>query len=529
MKRFLLGASFLAAMLVSYNVSLADTFKTQRCINMGNALDAPKEGEWGHVIQKDSFRAIKQAGFDTVRIPIRWSAYTGRGPDYKIDPRFFARVDEVINQALAQNLQIIINIHHFEELNENPSANRGKFITLWEQIASRYAGLPSSVYFEVLNEPNGNLKGDVMRDILTAGFNKIRETNPTRILIMGGENWSGINSLPSIPRLNDPNQVFTFHYYDPFKFTHQKASWTDLKNSPTKGWGSRQDRRELKEAAEYAAKAQVDLGIPLFLGEIGAYEKAPYEDVVKYTEETRRAFEGAGLSWCVWSFTATFPFYDQDSRQWDSRKLAALGLNGAPQSRPYDPTANFPQAQHSSFPQRAFKGETLEEVFVQMQRDIGHKALLYTTPFPEELGYYGPASVKLVKDSGVPDGEALEITSNKGENPWDSALNGTLFAPIKRGDTLLMSYWAKVVRGPGEIASVGLQLANEPYSGIITRPERLTPEWKQYFISTKADQNYRADQVGFTLQTAGAAQTLRVGPILIMNFGQNVPESRLPR
>lgn len=529
MKRLIASACMTAALLGSCNVSTADEFRTQRCMNMGNALDAPNEGDWGHVIQKDSFRVIKQAGFDTVRIPIRWSAHTGGGPDYRIDPRFFARVDQVINQALAQNLQIMINIHHFEELNEAPQANKAKFLALWSQIASRYAGLPDSVYFEVLNEPNGNLKGQVMRDILTAGFYKIRETNPTRILILGGENWSGIDSLPSIPRINDRNQVYTFHYYDPFEFTHQKASWTDLVNSPSKGWGNRQDRQQLKDAAQYAAKAQADLGIPIFLGEIGAYQKAPYEDVVRYTEETRKAFEGAGLSWCVWSFTETFPFYDQNRKRWDSRKLAALGMNSAPQSRPYDPTAGHAAAQQSSFPVRPFQGKTLDEVFIQIQRDIGRKGLLITSPYPEELGYYGPASVKVVKDAGVPDGEAIEITARKGANPWDSALNGTLFTPIRRGDTLLMSYWAKVVRGPGEIASVGLQLANEPYSALRTKPERLTREWKQYFVTTKAQQSYGADQVSYTMHTAAASQTLRVGPILIMNLGQNVPEERLPK
>jgi endoglucanase len=531
MKRFLLASSVVATLMSGGVTAQADTFKTQRCMNMGNALDAPKEGEWGHVIKADSFRAIKAAGFDTVRIPIRWSAHTGGGPDYRIDPRFFRRVDTVVNQALSQGLQVIINVHHFEELNEDPDANFAKFIALWGQIAPHYASLPDSVYFEVLNEPNGKLSGDVMRRVLTAGFKKIRESNPTRILILGGENWSGINSLPSIPAIKDPNQVYTFHYYDPFEFTHQKASWTDLENSGTVRWGSAADHRQLKEAAAYVKKAQKQLGFPLFLGEIGAYQKAPYEDVVRYTAETRKAFEAAGLSWCAWSFTATFPFYDQDTKQWDYEKLGALGLG--PKASVYNKAPVHNGSQNSAAASHAYaapsyKGQSLDNVFVNMQKALGRKGQLMTSPFIEDLQYYGPASFTPVKDNGVPDGKALEVRTQKGVNPWDSALTGTLITPIKKGDTLLMSYWAKAVRGPGQIASVGLQLADEPYSALKTTPETFGREWKQYYVTVQADRNYRADELGYTLQVAGAAQTLRVGPILVMNLGQNVPQASLP-
>lgn len=528
MKRFILSAGLTAALLGSFNASFADTFNTKRCMNMGNALDAPKEGEWGHIIQKESFSLVKDAGFDTVRIPIRWSAHTGGGPDYKINRKFFARVDEVINQALAQNLQIIINIHHFEELNENPQANFAKFIALWDQIATRYASLPKSVYFEVLNEPNGALGGDIMRQILTAGFDKIRETNPTRILILGGEEWSGINTLPSIPRINDKNQVYTFHYYDPFKFTHQKASWTDLENSGTVRWGSRADKEELARAAAFAKNAQAELGFPLFLGEVGAYEKAPYEDIVQYTNATRQAFEQAGISWCVWNFTATFPFYDRQKGGWDLEKLGALGMG--PKAASYAQSVIAPRAaESSSYKPVDYRGKSLDQVFMEMQKNMGRKGILALSPFIEDLNHYGPASFSQVSDRGVPDGKAIEIRTRKGANPWDSALTGTLGVPIKRGDTLLMSYWAKAVNGPGDIASVGFQLANEPYTSLKTSSETYGPNWKQYHISVTADRNYRPDEMGYTMQVAGAAQTLRVGPVLIMNLGQNMPEGRLPK
>jgi len=47
---------------------------------MGNALEADNEGDWGYKIQARHFQYIKQAGFDTVRIPIKWDAHTQTRP-----------------------------------------------------------------------------------------------------------------------------------------------------------------------------------------------------------------------------------------------------------------------------------------------------------------------------------------------------------------------------------------------------------------------------------------------------------------
>ena len=76
----------LAGLLFGLSIPVAsDTFNTKRCINMGNALEAPTEGDWRHTIEAKSFERIAKAGFDTVRIPVRWSTHTNGAPNYLID------------------------------------------------------------------------------------------------------------------------------------------------------------------------------------------------------------------------------------------------------------------------------------------------------------------------------------------------------------------------------------------------------------------------------------------------------------
>src|SRR5947207_511543 len=55
-----------------------------RGINFGNALEAPSEGEWGMELKAEYFAAVRQAGFDSVRIPVRWSAHAGAAPPYAL-------------------------------------------------------------------------------------------------------------------------------------------------------------------------------------------------------------------------------------------------------------------------------------------------------------------------------------------------------------------------------------------------------------------------------------------------------------
>ena len=133
----------------------------KRGVNMGNMLEAPNEGEWGLFVKEEYFDLIKQAGFDFVRLPVRWFAHTtyvgydDGDTSYKIDPEFFARVDEVVGWALERDLAIIIDFHHFDELMAEP--NLEQFLFIWEQIAEHYKDYPPQVMFELLNEPNGKL------------------------------------------------------------------------------------------------------------------------------------------------------------------------------------------------------------------------------------------------------------------------------------------------------------------------------------------------------------------------------------
>ena len=169
-----------------------------RGLNLGNALEAPNEGEWGVTLRSEYFNWIKGAGFTSVRIPIRWSAHAAATSPYTIDANFLRRVDWAVSEALARNLAVVINMHHYEEIMADPAGHKVRFLALWEQLAVHYRNHASGLFFELLNEPNANLTPALWNQYLQEALALIRRTNPTRTIVVGPVFWynpSALNSL----------------------------------------------------------------------------------------------------------------------------------------------------------------------------------------------------------------------------------------------------------------------------------------------------------------------------------------------
>ena len=300
------------------------------CINMGNQLEALSETAHGGVaIKASDFKRIRAAGFTTVRIPVRWSNKTGERPDYKIDPKWMKRVTTVVDQALAADLNVILNDHHFEALDSDPAANSAKLAAIWAQVAPHFASRPSKhLWFEIENEPHDMLTNAILGETLAPALEAIRATNPDRPVVIGGDYWSGIDSRATLQLPDDANVYPTFHYYEPFDFTHQGAGWVKPK-PPSLGrvYGSADDAARLvKDAAKieaYVARTEL---VP-FMGETGAYDAhIPLEQRVQYTRAVHDTFTPLGVGICGWAYTNTFPYYDHKAKRWLPGLRAAAGL-----------------------------------------------------------------------------------------------------------------------------------------------------------------------------------------------------------
>ncbi|MGD0383565.1 MAG: cellulase family glycosylhydrolase [Thermoguttaceae bacterium] len=291
-----------------------------RGVNLGNALEAPKEGDWGVVLKAEYFQRIAAAGFDSVRIPVRWSSHAEQSPPYKIDPKFFERVDWAIDQALKNHLIPVLNVHHYEEIFNVPDKHGERFLALWQQIAEHYKDYPPDLALELLNEPHANLTSDKWNRLLSEAIRVIRPSNPQREIVVGPVGWNGIGELPTLVLPEDDRHlIVTVHYYNPFHFTHQGAEWAGAEARNwlgTKWTGTKTERQAVILDLDKAITWAVEHRRPLYLGEFGAYNKAEMESRARWTRFVAEEALQRKMGFAYWEFCSGFGVFDPQKNQW---------------------------------------------------------------------------------------------------------------------------------------------------------------------------------------------------------------------
>lgn len=297
-----------------------------RGINFGNALDALGDGPTLPLDER-YFDEVAEAGLDTVRLPVRWSAYAEATPPYSIDPAFFRRVDAGVDAALDRSLHVVVNVHHYRDLCTAPDAHLPRFLALWRQIASRYADHSGRLCFELLNEPGGHLTASRWNAVLAQALAVVRGTNPERTVIIGPAEMNSLSALPALAVPDDDHLVATIHYYAPFEFTHQGAGWVEgAQQWLGRTWGDPADETAVRDdLAEVAAWGR-EQRLPLFIGEFGAFGGADMSSRARWTGFVRAEAERLGMSWAYWEFGTDFGAFDPDLGAWrEPLRRALLG------------------------------------------------------------------------------------------------------------------------------------------------------------------------------------------------------------
>ena len=297
------------------------------CVNLSNYLEAPNEGDWGPALRDSDITDIAAKGFETVRLPARFAGHQQLTAPYLIDPAFLDRAEHIVDRARAAGLRVILDNHNYDELMANPTAQHDRFVALWKQVAERFRSKDGEVWFELMNEPYGNALTNAQLPALYGdALAQIRLTNPTRPVVVGGQSYSGINSLASFTVPDDAYLIATFHYYDPFNFTHQGAPWINPVMPTGVTYGSQADANQLAADVQKARDYMTRSGRPLFLGEYGVYEGVPLDQRAAYYKAVTDAFRAADIDGCVWGYQNTMYFRDYATGNWYETLLDAIGL-----------------------------------------------------------------------------------------------------------------------------------------------------------------------------------------------------------
>ena len=273
------------------------------------------------------FTLIRSAGFSHARINLHPFKSMGDGPAHQLSEIWLHTADWAIAQCRRNGLVVILDMHEFTAMAEDPYGLKPIYVAAWRQLAERYKDEPEDVLFEILNEPNTKITPEIWNDFLKEPLALVRASNPKRTVIVGPAHWNGIDALSELQLPDDdPNILVTVHYYHPMEFSHQGAHWSDdyRETSGVRWLGTEDDlvrlRRDLAHGAEWSGKN----GRPMHLGEFGALETGDLESRVRYTSAVAREAERLGWSWSYWQFDSDFVAYDVEGGHWVEPILNAL-------------------------------------------------------------------------------------------------------------------------------------------------------------------------------------------------------------
>ncbi|MBR1763773.1 MAG: glycoside hydrolase family 5 protein [Ruminococcus sp.] len=248
---------------------------TSGCKSIGENTPLNYETCWGAVeTTKEVIDGMKASGFSTVRVPVYWGNMMENDGEFKINADYMARVKQVVDWVIDDDLYCVINIHHYDEFiikNKPQDEALAAFKTVWTQIAEEFKDYDHHLIFEGYNENVGTTREedrytesqiyDYVNALNQTFVDAVRATggnNPKRLLIASGY-WTNIDNTTKdsfkMPTDTVENKLMvSVHYIDNAMY------WTDQ-------IGGEKWKEYSKSQCELLKAAFTDKGIPVFVGE----------------------------------------------------------------------------------------------------------------------------------------------------------------------------------------------------------------------------------------------------------------------
>lgn len=282
-------------------------------------------------LSAEIFELIKQVHFDHIRLILHPFRYMTTPEDnYRISDNWLDFLDWDVNLCLQSKLKVVISLHESWSIAPAPFEYWDQFISFWEQISVKFANYSNRVIFEILNEPHDELNIKTWNLFVNEALKVIRQTNPSRPVIIGPTHWNYITMLDTleIPE-EDCNLIITFHYYEPVLFTHQgvNAPWLriDYKDKIGITWGTDEEKDFLIENFEKAHQWGIKHNRPLYLGEFGVSKYTKIENLIQYINFIRETAEKLNFDWSFFCFVNNdFGIFELQSKTWNKPLLKAL-------------------------------------------------------------------------------------------------------------------------------------------------------------------------------------------------------------
>jgi hypothetical protein len=170
---------------------------------------------------------IHEAGCKTIRLPVAFDLFLQPNSS-NLQPEILNKLKEIYTTCNDYKMNLIITYHYGKLNADNTYSEIDRISWIWKQVQNEFKGIGyDNLLFELYNEPT--LSPEQWKQTATKLVQYVRYEDANRIYIVGGNNYNSLDALKDLGKLPDDKILYTFHFYEPFIFTHQGAEWTDHK------------------------------------------------------------------------------------------------------------------------------------------------------------------------------------------------------------------------------------------------------------------------------------------------------------
>ncbi len=298
-----------------------------------NLLEKFSEWKPRAKFQEQDFEIMAEWGFDFARIPMSYWLWASKDNWFKIDEDVIKDIDEVVELGKKYKIHINLNLHRipgycingrdkepvdlYEGTPENMKKALEGAVFHWKMFAKRYKGIPSSqLSFDLINEPPHAETEDPHVQVVTALVNAIRQEDPGRLIFSDGAD-AGRTPILGVA---DLGIVQSARGYDPMLISHYKAEWTSnwLDSSKVPTWplkakdGTLWDKAYLKTRIIDPWLPLIKMGVPVHVGEFGAYNKTPHNVVLAWMKDMLSLWKESKWGFAMWNLRGSMGVLDSE-------------------------------------------------------------------------------------------------------------------------------------------------------------------------------------------------------------------------
>lgn len=282
---------------------------------------------------------IRNDGFKCVRLPVAFDHFLPAGSS-NLPIALLDKLGSAYNHCEKIGLSMIISYHYGKVYygSDNRYSERDRVMWMWKQVQNKFRGMAyDKLFFELYNEPTE--ERNAWKEDVSYLVHGLRWEENQRYYIIGGTNYNNADELLDLGKIDDEKLFYTFHFYEPFIFTHQGAEWLKervgvtgipypyskekMPSLPSEHTGSALEFDFYKYPAE-GTKDFIRLrltkfvnectkkGMPLICTETGTINKADEASRSRYLEDVTQILSQLNVPMTLWDYDQNFSVLSSD-------------------------------------------------------------------------------------------------------------------------------------------------------------------------------------------------------------------------